>query len=76
MLEDSTKTVYYQFALYFLLCYYALGTFNGWVFCQISVMKGGDRNEQERFSDFVFGHFNLPISIITIYSFDMKRKNT
>ena len=52
-----------------------LGTFNMLGDCQISIWRGGDKNEQERFFNFLFSNSYLPISIITIHSSNMKRKS-
>jgi len=39
------------------------------------LMEGGDINEQERFFNLSFSIYYLPISIIAIYSFNIKRKS-
>ena len=54
--------------------YNVFGTFNSWVIAELS-KEGRRYNEQERFFNLCFSNSYLPISNITIYSFNLKRKS-
>ena len=49
-----------------------IGTFNSWVICQTS-KEGRRYYEQERLFNLIFNHFDFPLSIITIYSVNLKK---
>ena len=51
-----------------------LGAFNSWVIAKLH-KEGRRYNEQEGFFNSIFSNSYLPISIITIYSFNIKRKS-
>ena len=54
--------------------YNVFGTFNSWMIAKLP--KEGKRyNEPERFFNLCFSNSYLPINIITIYSFNIKRKS-